>query len=97
MAPATKSKSDRREQSLVQAASSEVGGRICYIHPFLRPSGDRAGIGIASVKMERSNLLKSEFFTQSPEGASAVSELFCTPLPQPSAPAGTGWCGLHLM
>ncbi|OPJ76593.1 hypothetical protein AV530_016249 [Patagioenas fasciata monilis] len=44
---------------------------------------------MSSVEMGDSNLLKSEFSAQSPEGASAVSELFCTPLPQPSAPAGT--------
>ena len=51
-------------------------GRTCYIYPFLRPSGDRPGTGMASAEAGGSNLLKSEFSAQFPEGGSAVS---CSP------------------
>lgn len=48
---------------------------MCLLHPFLRPSGNRAGTGMASAEAGGSDLPKSEFSAQSPQGASAVSYL----------------------
>lgn len=68
--------------------------RTCYIHPFLGPTGSRGDTGVASAEVQCSDLPKSEF---SVSQECQCSELFFILLPQTGTPAGTGWCGLHLM